>query len=116
MQLSVTENQLKRNIRMSWYQLRFYKKRKDYCYIKIQFMLGFFMQQRYDMKLKRLAYLEKAAAETRVMEIQNALKIIESDISYSRKPAAILLNDTTGLSFDPAGLMKGFENLAGFCT
>ena len=48
--------------------------------------------------------MEKAAAETRVMEIQNDLKIIESDINIQEKQLRILLNDTTGLSFVPADL------------
>ena len=62
------------------------------------------MQLLSGMKPRRPSYLEKAAAETRVMEIQNGLKMIASDISIQEKQLRILLNDTIGLSFVPAPL------------
>ena len=104
MQLAVTENSLKRDIRQSWYQLA-YLKEKEKLLLYQDTIYGRFLHAatiRYEEEAT--SYLEMAAAETMVMEIQNALKIIASDIAIQEKQLRILLNDTTGLSFSPAPL------------
>jgi len=104
MQLSVAENNLKHNIRTSWYQLAFLKE-KERLLLYQDTVYGKFLHAatiRYETGAT--SYLEKAAAETRVMEIQNALKIIESDIAIQENQLRVLLNDTTDFSFDPDGL------------
>lgn len=106
MQLSITENDVKRNIRISWYQLSFLKERKDLLLYQDTIYGRFLHAATIRYETEATSYLEKAAAETKVMEIQNDLKIIESDISIQEKQLRILLNDTTDLSFAPATLDK----------
>lgn len=106
LQLSVTENTLKQDIRQSWYQLA-YLKEKEKLLLYQDSIYGRFLHaatMRYETEAT--SYLEKAAAETRVMEIQNALKLIASDIIIQEKQLRVLLNDTTGLTFMPEPLME----------
>lgn len=101
MQLAVTENSLKRDIRQSWYQLA-YLREKEKLLLYQDTIYGRFLHAatiRYETEAT--SYLEKAAAETRVMEIQNALNIIASDIAIQEKQLRILLNDTAGIQFMP---------------
>ena len=104
MQLLITENDLKRNIRISWYQLAYLKERERLLLYQDTIYGRFLHAATIRYETEATSLLEKAAAETRVMEIQNALKIIESDIAIQEKQLRILLNDTTGLSFVPATL------------
>lgn len=106
MQLTVTENSLKRDIRQSWYQLA-YLREKEKLLLYQDTIYGRFLHAatiRYEVEAT--SYLEKAAAETRVMEIQNALKIITSDIAIQEQQLRILLNDTTGIHFMPEVLAE----------
>jgi cobalt-zinc-cadmium resistance protein CzcA len=106
MQLAVTENSLKRDIRQSWYQLA-YLREKEKLLLYQDTIYGRFLHAatiRYETEAT--SYLEKAAAETRVMEIQNALKIIVSEIAIQEKQLRILLNDTTGIQFMPDALTE----------
>ena len=48
------------------------------------------------------SYLEKASAETQLMEIKNALKLVASDLVIQENQLRVLLNDTIRLSFIPA--------------
>ena len=104
MQLSITENDLKRNIRISWYQLAYLKERERLLLYQDTIYGRFLHAATIRYETEATSYLEKAAAETRVMEIQNTLKIIESDIAIQENQLRILLNDTTDLSFLPATL------------
>ena len=102
MQLSITENDLIRNVRISWYQLAYLKERERLLLYQDTIYGRFLHAATIRYETEATSLLEKAAAETRVMEIQNALKIIESDITIQEKQLRILLNDTTELSFMPA--------------
>lgn len=104
MQLSITENDLIRNIRISWYQLAYLKERERLLLYQDTIYGRFLHAATIRYETEATSLLEKAAAETRVLEIQNALKIIESDIAIQEKQLRILLNDTTELSFMPATL------------
>ena len=104
MQLSITENDLIRNVRISWYQLAYLKERERLLLYQDTIYGRFLHAATIRYETEATSLLEKAAAETRVMEIQNALKIIESDIAIQEKQLRILLNDTTELSFMPATL------------
>ena len=104
MQLAVTENGLKRDIRQAWCQL-VYLREKEKLLLYQDTIYGRFLHAatiRYETEAT--TYLEKATAETRVMEIQNRLNVIASDISIQEKQLRILLNDTSKLSFAPAPL------------
>ncbi len=104
LQLIVTENELRRNIRQAWYQLAYlHEKRKLLLYQDSLF--GRFLHAaniRYETEAT--SYLEKAAAETRVMEIQNTIRLLDADIQIEEQRLRIALNDTTGLDFQPNNL------------
>ena len=104
MQLSMTENNLKRDIRQSWYLLAYQMERKKLLTFQDS-IYGRFLHAatiRYETEATNL--LEKVTAETQVMEIRNALEILEADILIQKQQLRILLNDTTGLEFRPATL------------
>ena len=103
-QLAITENELMLNIRQAWYQLS-YLREKEKLLIYQDTIFGRFLHAatiRYETGAT--GYLENAIAETKVMEIQNALKIIKADIAIQEKQLSIMINDTTGLRFIPADL------------
>ncbi len=100
-QLALTVNSLKRDIRQSWYQLAYLREKEKLLLCQDTIYDRFLHAATIRYEVEASSYLEKVAAETRVMEIQNALKIITSDIAIQQKQLRILLNDTTGLSFMP---------------
>ena len=104
MQLSITENDLKRLIRSSWYQLAYLKEKEGILLYQDTIYSRFLRAATIRYEIEATSYLEKVAAQTRAMNIQNELKIIESDINIQEKQLRILLNDTTGLRFLPANL------------
>ena len=104
MQLAVTENGLKRDIRQTWYQLVYLLEKEKLLLYQDTIYARFLHAATIRYETEATSYLEKATAETRVMEIQNGLKMIASDISIQEKQLRILLNDTIGLSFVPAPL------------
>lgn len=99
--LSVKENELKRNIRESWYQLAYLRERKRLLKYQDSIYGRFLNAATIRYETQAIGYLEKAAAETKVMELQNALKVLKSDIAIQEHQLRILLNDTTGMSFVP---------------
>ncbi|MBR9860986.1 CusA/CzcA family heavy metal efflux RND transporter [bacterium] len=100
-QLLVTETSLKRDIRESWYRLAYLKEKEKLLLYQDTIYNRFLHAASIRYETEASNYLEKAAAETRVMEIQNSLRIIASDISIQEKQLRILLNDTTGIHFIP---------------
>ena len=106
LQLSVTENSLKRDIRQSWYQLAYLKEKEKLLLYQDSIYGRFLHAATIRYETEATSYLEKAAAETRVMEIQNELKLIASDILIQEKQLRVLLNDTTGLTFSPEPLVE----------
>lgn len=106
LQLSVTENSLKQDIRQSWYQLAYLKEKEKLLLYQDSIYGRFLHAATIRYETEATSYLEKAAAETRVMEIQNALKLIASDIIIQEKQLRVLLNDTTGLTFMPEPLIE----------
>ena len=55
-------------------------------------------------EVEATSYLEKATAETRVMEIHNNMRLLRADVRIEEQELRILLNDTTGLLFKPNSL------------
>lgn len=103
-QLTATENNVRRDIRRAWYQLA-YLREKEKLLLYQDTLYGRFLDVatiRYETEVA--SYLEKAAAETRAMEMQNALHLIESDIAIQEQELRMLLNDITDLRFAPAPL------------
>lgn len=106
LQLVMTENEIKRDIRQSWYHLT-YLRQKQRLLMSLDSAYGVFLHAatiRYETEAT--SYLELIAAETRVMEIQNELFLITSDINIQENQLRILLNDTSGLIFEPSNITE----------
>ena len=103
-QLMVTENDLKWNIRKAWHELSYLKERRQLLQYQDTIYARFLNAATIRYETEATSYLEKAAAETSVMEIQNQLKLLEADIVIQEKQLQILLNDTTDLAFRPSPL------------
>lgn len=108
LQLSVTENDLKKYIRQSWYQLTYLKEKEKLLFYQDTIYGEFLRAATIRYETGATSYLEKAAAKTRVMDIQNALKLIASDIIIQKRQLRVLLNDTTGLIFEPESLTERY--------
>ncbi len=103
-QLEVTENELKWNIRQTWYELAYLHERRKLLVYQDTIYGRFLNAATIRYETEATSYLEKASAETQVMEVQNQLKLLEADIVIQEKQLQILLNDTTGLTFSPSEL------------
>ncbi|MAE84462.1 MAG: CusA/CzcA family heavy metal efflux RND transporter [Flammeovirgaceae bacterium] len=103
-QLEVTENELKANIRQAWYELAYLHETRNLLLYQDSIYGRFLRAATIRFETEATNYLEKAAAETQVMEVQNQLKLLEADMVIQEKQLQILLNDTTDLSFAPSGL------------
>ncbi len=103
-QLEVTENKLKKEIRNAWCQLAYLKETEKLLWYQDTLYAKFLHAATIRYETEAGTYLAKASAETRVMEIQNSVKIIESDIAILKKQLRILLNDTVSLAFNPGNL------------
>jgi len=101
-QLSVTENELKRSIRQAWYQLAYFTEKQKMLMYQDTIFAKFLNAATIRYETEASSYLEKMAAETKVMELQNALKMIASDIIIQEQELRVLLNDSNGLSFTPS--------------
>lgn len=105
-QLAVTENDLKWKIRQAWYELSYLHERRKLLLYQDTIYGRFLNAATIRYETEATSYLEKAAAETSVMEVQNQLKLLEADILIQEKQLQILLNDTTSLRFEPSDLKE----------
>ena len=102
--LAVTENDIKRDIRKVWYLLAYQRAKAELLNYQDSIYERFLHAATIRYETEATSYLEKAAAETSVMEIQNNLKVLESEIRILEKQLIILLNDTLELQFQPPPL------------
>ena len=115
MQLAVTENGLKRDIRQTWYQLVYLLEKEKLLLYQDTIYARFLHAATIRYETEATSYLEKATAETRVMEIQNGLKMIASDISYSGKTASDTTERYNWVKFCSGSFRrKSFSQFAGF--
>ena len=105
-QLAVTENDLKWKIRQAWYELSYLHERRKLLQYQDTIYGRFLNAATIRYETEATSYLEKAAAETGVMEVQNQLKLLEADILIQEKQLQILLNDTSSLRFEPSDLIE----------
>jgi len=105
-QLVVTENDLKWNIRQAWYELSYLHERRKLLLYQDTIFGRFLNAATIRYETEATSYLEKASAETGVMEVQNQLKLLEADIVIQEKQLQILLNDTSSLHFEPSDLIE----------
>lgn len=102
--VSISENQLKSEIRKSWYQLAYYNEQLKLLLIQDSIYTKFLNAANLRYESETSSYLEKVSAETKVMELKNQLKLITADIATQEQQLKILLNDSTGLEFLPVEL------------
>ena len=103
-QLTATENDLKRNIRKEWYQLAYFKEKEKLLRYQDTIYSKFLKAATIRYEVESTSYLEKIAAETKVMELQNELKMVGADIAIQEQKLRVLLNDSSGLKFTPSEL------------
>lgn len=99
--LKVTENELKKDIKQSWYQLAYLNERRELLIFQDSLFRRFLYAANIRYETEATSYLEKAAAETRVMEIQNDLRLLESDTEIQEYELRILLNAKDEMIFNP---------------
>ncbi|SMD31811.1 cobalt-zinc-cadmium resistance protein CzcA [Reichenbachiella faecimaris] len=102
--LKVTENELKRNIKQSWLQLVYLRERQELLAFQDSLFRRFLHAANIRYETEASGYLEKAAAETRVMEIQNNLQLLQSDTEIQEYELRVLLNAKDEMTFNPEQL------------
>lgn len=102
--LKVTENELKRDIKQSWYQLAYFIEQQDLLLFQDSLFQRFLHAANIRYETEATSYLEKAAAETRVMEIQNELQLLQADIEIRQDELRILLKGSDQMVFVPSAL------------
>ncbi len=101
--LSLTANELRRNVRLAWYRLKLLHERKKQLILQDSLYGDFLRAAETRYQTGATGYLEKAAAETRKMESENALRMLQSDIAMVERELRILLNDSSNsLRFEPS--------------
>ncbi|UTW61966.1 CusA/CzcA family heavy metal efflux RND transporter [bacterium SCSIO 12741] len=98
---AITENQLRQRVRRSWYQLSYLQERRELLNYQDSLYQRFLWAARLRYETEASTYLELAAAETQVMEVQNALRLTEADLSIQEQELRVLLNDSVPRSFNP---------------
>ena len=106
LELEVVRNKLRWLIRKGWNHLAYLNEHKKLLIYEDSLMQRFVKaaQLRYEVEATNL--LEKVTAESKALELQNMIKILEADILIQQKEISILLNDSTGLHFKPDELVK----------
>ena len=101
--LSLTANELRRNVRLAWYRLKLLHERKKQLILQDSLYGDFLRAAETRYQTGATGYLEKAAAETRKMESENALRMLQSDIAMVERELRILLSDSSNsLRFEPS--------------
>ncbi|MEO9531032.1 MAG: CusA/CzcA family heavy metal efflux RND transporter [Crocinitomicaceae bacterium] len=106
LELEVVRNKLRLLIRNSWNQMALLTESKKLLIYEDSLMQRFVKaaQLRYEVEATNL--LEKVTAESKSLEIRNQLSIIDADLLIQQRELSILLNDSTGLVFNPSQLTK----------
>ncbi|WP_020531080.1 CusA/CzcA family heavy metal efflux RND transporter [Flexithrix dorotheae] len=102
--LKVSENELKRDIKKAWYQLAYLNERHDLLVFQDSLYQRFLHAANIRYETEASSYLEKATAETSVMEIQNELQLLQSDIATQQYQLRTLLNASEEMKFIPDAL------------
>lgn len=102
--LKVSENELKRDIKQAWYQLAYLSERQNLLVFQDSLYQRFLYAANIRYETEATSYLEKVTAETRVMEIQNELQLLQSDVAIQQYQLRILLNGSEEMIFEPGAL------------
>lgn len=103
-QVSISENQLKFDIRKTWYQLAYFIEKQKLLLFQDTIYTKFLNAANRRYETETSSYLEKVSAETKVMELRNELKMVNADIAIQEQQLRVLLNDTNEIRFIPAVL------------
>jgi heavy metal efflux system protein len=103
-QVSISENQLKFDIRKAWYQLAYYTEKQKLLLFQDTIYTKFLNAANRRYETEASSYLEKVSAETKVMELKNEVKMVNADIAIQEQQLRVLLNDTNAIRFIPAVL------------
>lgn len=103
-QVSISENQLKFDIRKTWYQLAYFTEKQKLLLFQDTIYTKFLNAANRRYETEASSYLEKVSAETKVMELRNELKMVNADIAIQEQQLRVLLNDTNEIRFIPAVL------------
>ncbi|HXA02225.1 MAG TPA: CusA/CzcA family heavy metal efflux RND transporter [Cytophagaceae bacterium] len=98
--LAVTQNELKRNIRTSYYLLLYYQSKKKSLAYQDSLYENFVRASELRYKVGESNFLEKVTAQTQQMEVKSVLAQTESDILIYQRQLQMLLgsSDKIGLS------------------
>ena len=101
LKLASTENNLRREIKSSWYQLAFLRQKRQLLLYQDSISQEFLRAATVRFEAEAGTYIEKIMAETKVMEIQNELSIIKSEIAIQQHQLMLLLHSPEHLVFKP---------------
>ena len=104
--LEIEKNELTRNVREAWYELTFLEAKHNLLTYQNDLFREFARAAQIRYETSESSLLEKASAEMRVKEVDNNLKMNASDIEIIIQNLRILLNDTSGLAFNPDTIME----------
>ncbi|XOV65842.1 MAG: CusA/CzcA family heavy metal efflux RND transporter [Fluviicola sp.] len=104
--VAISQNELKRDLRMLWSQLAFLHESKRLLNYQDSLYAQFLKATKLRYETEESNFLEMATAETKVMEIQNNLTLIESDITICQDRLNVLINDSIQHTFHPPILEK----------
>lgn len=102
--LAATENELKRDIRQAWYQLAFLNEKEKLLLYQDTIYGRFLHAASVRYETEEGTFLEKASAETRLMEVQNELVMLQGDKTIQERRLKTLLNVKEDVRFEPLGL------------
>ncbi|NME67054.1 CusA/CzcA family heavy metal efflux RND transporter [Flammeovirga aprica] len=106
LKLSMTEQEIKREIKKAWFQLSYLNEQQTLMFYQDSLYKRFLHASTIRFETEATNFLEKASAETQVMEIENRLFVLNSEINIQKNTLRVLLQDTTGLKFQPEKLKK----------
>ncbi|WP_281613925.1 CusA/CzcA family heavy metal efflux RND transporter [Flammeovirga sp. SubArs3] len=104
--LQMTQNQVVSEIRSAWYQLSYLVERQKLMSFQDSLYQEFLRAATIRFETEAANYLEKASAETQVMQIENEIYLLQADILIQENTLRVLLQDTLGYEFKPAPLNK----------
>ncbi len=105
-QLSITENELKRNIRQLWMQLTYLNEDQHLLDFQDSLYITFLKAAELRYETEESSFLEKTTAETKVLEIENKLDLVKADIVIIESQLTALMNDSIAYKFEPGSIQK----------
>lgn len=105
-QLAITQNELKRNIRQLWMQLTYLYEDQQLLNYQDSLYLNFLRAAELRFETEESSFLEKVTAETKVLEIENRLDLVKSDIIIYESRLRVLMNESIVRQFKPGTIQK----------